>query len=951
MLAAAVVLAVPVTAQTPDVEWRTVSTERFRVHYPAPAEAWALRAAERLEGVRDRVVDAVGWQPEGVVDVLVMDPLAQPNGMAVPLLGAPRMVLWTTPPGPESSIGHYGDWQELLMLHEDVHLVHLLRPSRNPFRRTVERTLLPVGPISLGAPRWVIEGYATMLEGELTGAGRPFGTLRAAVVREWARDGRLPPYGRLAADQESWMGMGMAYLVGSAFLEWLVEREGPESLDHLWRRMTARSRRSFPEAFSGVFGESPRRLYERFTAETAWRAVEVERALAPVTREGEVWQRLTWTTGEPAVAPDGERVAAVVRHRQRPPRLVVWGTAPDEAAEERRQQRRERLLERDPEDVPPVQRHPADRKSLHELSFATGGGPASARWLPDGESLLLVRFQPAGNGMTVPDLYRWWPAGGRVERLTRGAGLREADPAPGGEWAVAVRHRWGMSQLVRVDLADGTLAELTPPSLDEIPSWPRISPDGSRVALVVHRDRAWHLVVRDLAGGGELVLPVPTEAQPMQPAWSADGTEILASVAADGLVSILAFPSDGGEPRLVVRSARPALAPAPAPDGSIFYLGMSPDGLDLRLLPASDEPKDAGALPDLPRELAPAIPPAPAPQPPATSLMAPSSPRTYGLGRQEPVVLFSGGRSAAGGALEAGLRSGDVLGRTSLVALGSWSDSGGATGAVAAAAWRGWPVGLEAHLFWVEEEPSRQARLVPDPIRLDAVWQGGQVRLVRQGEDPGGRWRLAGGVFSGAVTPAGEARLSRRSVFAEGELIRRQRFAAVRLQENLQVRLEEGRTDGEGWRRWQAKVGLQAGGSRAGLRLEWEGIGVDDAPTPFETVLVGGLPGSLLPEAVTAGRLESPALPLGVLAGRRAERWRVALAGGGLQPFYERVRARDEGGWGEWLAVAGLAWRLEADALGLARLPGVTLDLGAARVLDEPFRGSTTWWAAVRLRP
>ena len=32
----------------------------------------------------------------------------------------------------------------------------------------------------------------------------------------------------------------MRYLVGSAFLEWLVERKGDESLPHLWRRMSAR---------------------------------------------------------------------------------------------------------------------------------------------------------------------------------------------------------------------------------------------------------------------------------------------------------------------------------------------------------------------------------------------------------------------------------------------------------------------------------------------------------------------------------------------------------------------------------------------------------------------------------------------------------------------------------------------------------------------------------------
>ena len=37
----------------------------------------------------------------------------------------------------------------------------------------------------------------------------------------------------------------MAYLLGSAYLEWLEERGGPGSLRKLWARMTARAPRGF----------------------------------------------------------------------------------------------------------------------------------------------------------------------------------------------------------------------------------------------------------------------------------------------------------------------------------------------------------------------------------------------------------------------------------------------------------------------------------------------------------------------------------------------------------------------------------------------------------------------------------------------------------------------------------------------------------------------------------
>src|SRR6185436_12175912 len=128
-------------------------TPHFRIHYPAEYKAWAKAAASRLEPVRDAVVKEVGFDPPQITDVLVENPRAEANGLTISLLDTPRIVLWTEPPEPESQIGEFHDWIELLAVHEMTHLVHLLRPSRNPAQRLAEKLLLPVNPIALGAPR------------------------------------------------------------------------------------------------------------------------------------------------------------------------------------------------------------------------------------------------------------------------------------------------------------------------------------------------------------------------------------------------------------------------------------------------------------------------------------------------------------------------------------------------------------------------------------------------------------------------------------------------------------------------------------------------------------------------------------------------------------------------------------------------------------------------------
>lgn len=785
--------------QGPSGPWRTLITPHYRVHYPAPYAAWAQRAAAELETVRDRAIAEIGYAPADAVDVVVSDPRADANGEALPLRGWPRLVLWTTPPPPDSEIGYYRDSIEDLVAHEEAHLVHLLRPSRNPLLASV----LPVGPIAL-APRWVVEGYATVVEGRLTAAGRPNSDLRAAILRRWAQAGRLPGYARLASDSQAWHGMSMAYLLGSAFLEWLEERAGPGSLRKLWARMTARAGRGFDEAFAGIWENSPESLYDRFRAELTWRAMEAEKrvqAVGPLAvREGARWQDLAWTTGAPAVSPDGTEIALVRHSRERPAELVVWQTAPDQDAEKRWQEAQTRQQARDPQDVPAIRSRPLPRKPLHTWVAADGGDPAMPRFMPGGRSLLLVRFLPDGEGFLHPDLCEWRPGTGEMRRITRQADLRDPDPSPDGSWAVAVRDRYGLSQLVTVDLASGETRALTEPSLDRIYDRPRLAPDGRRVAFGLHAGGAWKLAVLELgpdrtAAGTPLELSPPPGGSASSPAWSPDGRTLYGVVGRGGFLDLYAFAAPpGAPPAALTRTQGGAFAPAPTPDGkAVFYLSLEPEGLDLRRLdltarhPALAEVVMPSGLAPAVRPVPPAAPPPPAvppgptlqPAPAAGSPAPPPSPtpspapgpapgpapeppdaaavpasagpgRPYGLGRQELFPLIGGGAGNASGTLELGLRSGDLIGRFDLLALAAIGSSGAPRGGALAGSFRGLPVELGLYAFDVRELPSRQAGSVPaaaatGALDLERRGLGASAELRRQA--PGERLRLRGSLL------------------------------------------------------------------------------------------------------------------------------------------------------------------------------------------------------------
>ncbi len=211
--------------------------------------------------------------------MLVSDPVADPNGMAIPILGWPRMVLWTSPPGPESVIGHYTDWARAAR-----------RPRGGPPRPPAAAVAQPAAPAArrgrarephrarraaLGRRglRHRRRGTAHRLR---TAQRRPARRHPPALGPGWqAAELRLARLRlRILARRRPWPTSS-----GSAYLEWLEERAGPGSLRNLWARMTARRARSFDEAFEGVFGDSPADLYDRFRAEMTWRALEAERRI------------------------------------------------------------------------------------------------------------------------------------------------------------------------------------------------------------------------------------------------------------------------------------------------------------------------------------------------------------------------------------------------------------------------------------------------------------------------------------------------------------------------------------------------------------------------------------------------------------------------------------------------------------------------------------------------
>lgn len=947
----------------PAQPWRTVSTAHFDVHFPASMAAWAEPVAQRMEAVATAVNALVGNAPSARVTVMVEDPSNVSNGFALPFLAQPVMFLWPTPPNPSPSFGAHRGWGEILQIHEYAHLAHLTFPSRNPNDRRLWR-FLPVGlgPVARKTPAWVFEGYATYIEGVVTGNGRPNSAGRAAVLRQWALEGKFPRYEQLD-NSGPFLGGAMRYLVGSAFLEWLVRRNGDESLNHLWRRMSARQSRTFTESFTGVFGAPPADLYGLFLVDVTERALEARRRLrAGGIVQGELFQRLRWATGDPALSKGGSHLAIALRSPSRPSRVVVWTTSPDTSDYARRERAIARAQRLDPLDVPAIDPFPPPRRTLATLHPVGGRGFDAPRWFADGRHILVSRDVPLGDGASRPDLFIWDWQGSTVRRVTRGAAIRSADPSPDGTQAAGVRCLAGVCDIVLVDVASGAVRTLVSGTPDVTWHRPRWSPDGATLAASRHSSGRWNVALISLEDGSVRDLPVADSVNRHSPAFLGSNALLLVSEA--GGVPNLEQVSIDGTVSAVTRVTGAVLAPEAASSSQVYFLALHAQGYDLRRIEnlSTVMPRAARVI-ALDSLLYPAAPPRVAPRDSLPRSVSAVS-RPYGLGPRRSRLLPGLSLGPDGDFVSVMAGNVDPAGRLGIVAQGAFGSAAAWHGASVVATLRTLPVELEGALWSAVHRPSQQHGVPFTPRSADARSTGGGI-IARRARDLGmSGYTLGVGVSAAQLEGASYDGAARTLAFAEAAGRRAYSSGGRTLSARLSVHATAGTTAGSSWTRTLVSGGASLATFGLVARVDATTGRVTSVTTvppraerpdevtregrAYEQFFAGGVRPPLFDPAFLSQRLSLPAVPVGLAGGDRIELYRVSVGGFPLDPYMIWVGPRSDGGYAR---VAGLEWSFSIPSLGFVALPAVQARAGAGYSFDDPFRQKTRAYLSVLYRP
>ena len=897
------------------LSWRTVQTEHFSVHYPIELETWARAVASKMEGVDSAVSLVVGYRPPRRIQIVVDDPYGISNGSAWPFLNGPALVFWATPPSPREDVGTYVSWTDMLASHEFAHLAHLTRPSRNPFVQAVWN-LFPVhlGPIPRKVPRWVIEGYATYVEGIITGSGRPNGAWRPTILRRWAIEGKLPTYDQLSG-AEGTNGADFAYLGGSAFIEWLVARQGDSSLVHVWRRLSAAQDRTFDEAFTGVYGESARTLYGRFTAQVTANAVGFKQTIESTPPDsGRLVQRLEGETGDPAISRDGARVAILSNPGRTPGRVIIWSTVPepDTAAERERL----KLSERDPQDVPPVRLFPPPKKIISMLP-AVGSQPYQGpRFFRDGR-VLVWRNAAVGDGSFVPDLFIWDPQRHTVKRVTHTANVRQADPAPDGATATGLRCASGHCDLVLVDVRSGTLRVLAEGSETRSFFRPRFSADGRTILASVHGAGQWQLATI-AADDGKVVMLTSGKVNYYDASFADDST-IVATYELEDVPTLVRLRPGTGDRQILAHLTGAAVGAEFNPaDQSVWFLALRSSGWDLRSAPLNSAVRDTTeARPRLagrsehfptPREL------------PARPIGAS---RGYGFGPRKWIYVPGGAWSDEGASVTAGLINSDIVGRREL--LFQWQ--GGTD-----QSWQGASLALTSRASRVPWTASGFMVRQDFPAPISTVLHGGALSLEASRRIETSLRRLTiGGTLADLRTSAGPDG-TRALGFATATVGRTRYGDATRTAIQVGMSGTAGTSGGTSVSRGTTSVAVEAGS----IPLVISGTaGAVKSSSRFEHFTIGGLTPSLLHPSVLSQRIAMPVLPPAYATGTSLQTYRVSIPLAGFRIYWWGGKVGGDS-TSRWERVRGAEWVGSIPQISVIGTPAARLTAGVGTWINDP---------------
>jgi len=600
----------------PELEWQVVETEHFRIFYHEGLEGAAARAARIAEAAYAPLTELYEYAPDGRVRIVLKDHDDYANGAA--FFYQDTIEIWATSLDHDFDLRGSSDWLRNVITHEFAHIISLGAARKGVqrvpalylqyfgYQREKNRPDILIGYPDVIAsypvmgtvmPMWLAEGAAQY--GTATTGHDRWDANRDMVLRSLVLADEQLSFDQMGVFGKQGFGNEYVYDHGFGLVRYIAGTYGEEKIAELYRAASKWHTLAIDGACKKVLGKSVDELYGEWVESLRQGYRAQVAALGPL-REGERIVDVGFSNLRPRLAPNGEKLAYLSTRKRHhyPHGLIVRDLATGE-----------------------------------EEIAAFPAAASTVDWSPDGRKLLFSRIDRADKyGSRQADIYEWDSAAAgpsfwrsmlwlvpamvsgtgseppSVKRLTRGMRALYPTYSPDGEWIVFVQNK-GTSNNLAMIRVDGTGLRYLTHFADGTQLYtPRFSPDGRKLAFAIACEGQRDIAVVELdAGGGRTGGPsgqpsglgqrgqpqglplrggrvIATPGTDRDPAWSADGEEIVFASDFSGIFNIYALNLATSALRQITNTVGGAFSPSVGADGEVVFAAYTASGFEIRQL-------------------------------------------------------------------------------------------------------------------------------------------------------------------------------------------------------------------------------------------------------------------------------------------------------------------------------------------------------------------------------
>ena len=307
----------------PELSWKTIETEHFRIHFYDHTEQSARLGATIAEMIYEPITELYNYEPFDKTDIVFTDVDDISNGAAY--FYDNKIIIWTSPLDFELRGSHR--WLQNVITHEFTHIVSIQKTQKFgksipggyiqwiDYEKEKRPDVLYGYPNKLvsypipgtSVPPWLAEGIAQFM---YPGADWDnWDSIRDMILRDRTLNNNLLTWTEMNVFGKSGIGNESVYNSGYALSKYLAVKHGPSALKNIMTSLSKPFNSSINKAIKEAIGIEGREVYDDFISVLNIRYDSLSNSVLNNIKKGTIIEENGTSNLFPAWNEDGNLIA------------------------------------------------------------------------------------------------------------------------------------------------------------------------------------------------------------------------------------------------------------------------------------------------------------------------------------------------------------------------------------------------------------------------------------------------------------------------------------------------------------------------------------------------------------------------------------------------------------------------------------------------------------------